>query len=147
MEFRRELLEGVTLTPIRKIEHFQGDIFHVLKSNENSYKKFGEAYFTTVHKGEIKGWKMHSKMIMNLVVPVGEVGFYFYNKTRKKSAYVELSLKNYMRLTVQPNTWVAFEGLNEHLNLILNIASIIHDPNEAINIDLKEIPLVKINTN
>jgi dTDP-4-dehydrorhamnose 3,5-epimerase len=136
-------IEGVSITPIKKICHEKGDVYHALKSTEDSFTKFGEAYFTTVHKGDIKGWKKHTKMVMNLIVPVGEVGFYFHNRTSSKGEFIQVGLSNYVRVTVQPGIWVAFEGLKEELNLILNIASIAHDPNEAINVKLNTFPLLK----
>ncbi|MDQ1298578.1 MAG: hypothetical protein QG558_1117, partial [Campylobacterota bacterium] len=51
---------------------------------------------------------------------------------------VTLSQDNYQRLTVKPNLWVAFKGLGEY-NLLLNLASIEHDPHEAQNIELDKI--------
>ena len=134
---------GISITPIKKICNEKGDIYHALKCTEDSFTEFGEAYFTTVHKGDIKGWKKHTKMVMNLIVPVGEVGFYFYNQTTSKSEYIQVGSSNYVRVTVQPGIWVAFEGLIEELNLILNIASITHDANEVINVELNTFPLLK----
>ena len=37
-----------------------------------------------------------------------------------------------------PNLWFAFKGCSSE-NILLNLANIVHDPNESINIDLKEI--------
>ena len=143
MESKIVAFTGVSITPIKKIHHEKGDIYHALKSTEDSFTEFGEAYFTTVHKGDIKGWKKHAKMVMNLIVPVGDVGFYFYDQTSSKGKFVKVGSNNYVRVTVQPGIWVAFEGLTEELNLILNISSIVHDPNEAINAELKAFPLLK----
>ena len=43
---------------------------------------------------------------------------------------------NYKRLTIEPGAWVAFQGLGLGMNLILNIASCEHDPNESNNLEL-----------
>jgi len=51
---------------------------------------------------------------------------------------VALSQDNYQRLTVKPNLWLAFRGLKED-SMLLNLASIEHDPSESVNIDLQEI--------
>ena len=72
-------LTGVELTKLKKISHPKGDIFHALKSSENSFSGFGEAYFSSVNGEEIKGWKKHTQMVMNLIVPVGTVMFYIYD--------------------------------------------------------------------
>ena len=36
-----------------------------------------------------------------------------------------------MILTVPPLVWIGFQGLEQGMNLLLNIASIPHDPNEV----------------
>jgi len=131
-------LEQIILTPLKQIYNPKGDIFHGMKKSDNGYNGFGEAYFSTINKGDIKGWKKHTLMTLNLIVVSGEIEFVVYNDKTKEFFSTKLSSQNYQRLTLQPNLWMAFRGLGEN-NMLLNIASIEHDPNEAINIDLKEI--------
>ena len=102
MESSITILEGVEVTPLKKIHHPRGDVYHALKCNEDSFTQFGEAYFTSVHQNDVKGWKQHTKMVMNLVVPIGEVGFYFYNHEISKGISVKVGATNYVRVTVQP---------------------------------------------
>ena len=139
MESTLKQIKGVSITPLKKVNHPKGEVFHALKCTENSFSKFGEAYFTTINHGQTKGWKKHKEMVMNLVVPVGQVGFYFFQEN--KSAFTSAGIGNYVRITVQPNIWMAFEGLGENLNMVLNLASLTHDPLEAINVDIKSFPL------
>jgi dTDP-4-dehydrorhamnose 3,5-epimerase len=117
----------------KRIFNEKGDIFHVMKNFSEGFSGFGEAYFTTIHKGKIKGWKKHREMVLNLVVPIGEVEFVVGDGTNFESFII--SKENYKRLRVEPNFWMAFRGIGED-NLILNIASIPHDPNESENRDL-----------
>ncbi|MCP4325456.1 MAG: dTDP-4-dehydrorhamnose 3,5-epimerase [Alteromonadales bacterium] len=136
-------MKGVELTPLKRISHPKGDILHALKSSENSFSSFGEAYFTSVVSGEIKGWKKHTRMCLNLIVPVGSVTFYIHNEEDNITETFLINSENYKRLTVQPGLWVAFKGSGCALNLILNVASIEHDANEAINKPLEYIDLVQ----
>lgn len=132
-------MDGVTLTPLRQIFHPKGDIFHGLKKSEESFNGFGEAYFSTVNTNDIKGWKKHTAMTMNIVVPMGEIEFVVYNEVTKEFFSTVLSsINNYQRLTVEPDLWMAFRGVGKY-NMLLNIASQEHDPAEAINIDINEI--------
>ena len=126
-------MDGITLTPLKKILHPKGDIFRVMKKNDEGFSGFGEAYFSTINKDDIKGWKRHSKMTLNLVVVTGEVAFVVHNNIEFFN--VKLSKSNYQRLTVEPSMWVAFKGLSRE-NILLNIASIEHDPSESENADL-----------
>ncbi len=136
------LMSGVTITSLKQIEHPKGDIFHALKATESSFSEFGEAYFTTVHAGVTKGWKKHTRMRMNLIVPVGEVTFYLHSEQIGKTKAITLGVNHYARLTVEPGIWVAFRGGEHDLNLVLNIASLSHDPLEAENDELNQFPLL-----
>ncbi|WP_087024103.1 dTDP-4-dehydrorhamnose 3,5-epimerase family protein [Thaumasiovibrio subtropicus] len=138
------MIDGITVTPLKKIAHDKGDIFHALKCSETSFSKFGEAYFSTVKKGAVKGWKLHREMVLNLVVPVGSVRFVCFDSRVDSATFeqffeVTLSPCNYCRLTVPNGIWMAFQGIGEGTNLLLNIASIEHDPTESTTCDLSEI--------
>lgn len=131
-------MDGVVLTSLKQIHHPKGDIFHAMKKSDNGFDGFGEAYFSTVNQNDIKGWKKHTKMTLNLLVPVGEIEFVVYNEITKKFFDIKLSQDNYQRLTVQAGLWMAFRGIGNQ-NMLLNLASIEHDPEEANNIELTDI--------
>jgi dTDP-4-dehydrorhamnose 3,5-epimerase len=126
-------------TPLKRIEHPKGDLYHGLKASEESFAGFGEAYFTTVAENETKGWKKHSVMRLNLVVPVGSVTFFVHDEAARATSSVTISSTNYVRLTVVPGLWMAFRGHDE-LNVVLNLASIEHDPDEVEAADLDRFP-------
>ena len=113
-----------------------------MKKSDDGFDGFGEAYFSTISSGDIKGWKKHNQMTLNLLVPAGEVKFVIYdgrtNSPSKGEFYkVVLSvMHNYQRLTVSPGLWVGFQGVGQGQNILLNIASIEHEPTEAENLAL-----------
>jgi dTDP-4-dehydrorhamnose 3,5-epimerase len=131
-------MDGVVLTPLKQIKHPLGDLYHAMKKSDKDFSGFGEAYFSTVNQGCTKGWKKHTEMVLNLIVPMGEVKFVIYSKDLEEFYSVQLSQKNYQRLTIKPGLWVSFRGLGD-TNILLNIASIEHSPNESINVDLDTI--------
>jgi dTDP-4-dehydrorhamnose 3,5-epimerase len=135
-------IEGVILTPLKQVFHPKGDIFHAMKRSDPGFNGFGEAYFSTVNSGDIKGWKKHLRMMMNLVVPVGKIRFVIHDirddsKTFGDFFSVCLSVDNYQRLTVPPGVWVGFQGMGEGLNLLLNLADLEHDPAESENLPIE----------
>ncbi len=134
-------LKNAIFRPLRKIENPKGDIFHGLKKSDDGYSGFGEAYFTTIRFEEIKGWKKHKFMQMNLIVASGNVRFYIFADGASKPKYYDIGSKNYGRLTIPPELWVAFTGLDRGINLILNIANIEHDPDESVNVPIHTFPL------
>ena len=138
-------IAGLILTPLKQIHHPKGDILHGLKKSDAEYSSFGEAYFSTINNGEIKGWNKHKMMTLNLIVPFGEVTFVICDKresSRSKGKFfkVTLSQANYQRLTVPPGLWLAFKGESNDINLILNIADMEHDPDEIEKMDLDKFP-------
>ena len=130
-------MDGVILTPLKKITNSKGDILHAMKKSEKEFSGFGEAYFSSVYKGKIKGWKKHNKMTLNLIVVKGEIEFVVYDN--KNFFNVNLSKNNFQRLTIEPGLWLAFRGLSSD-NMLLNLASIEHDPKESENKDLNNFP-------
>ena len=138
------MIEGVLLTPLKRIPNPKGDIQHAMKRSSPGFVGFGEAYFSTVHPQEIKGWKRHRSATLNLVVPVGDVRFVIHDdrqssKTQGLFHEVIVGSANYARLTVQPGLWVAFQGQSAAGNMLLNISNEEHDPTEADNCDLDSI--------
>jgi len=71
------------IKPLKKFHLNEGDVLHALKASENEFNGFEEVYFSTIKFKKIKAWKRHLKMTMNLVVPVGNVQFIFYNNNKK----------------------------------------------------------------
>lgn len=131
-------MDGIILTPLKKINNPKGNILHALKKSDFGYNGFGEAYFSIVKKGYIKGWKKHTKMILNLIVVVGEIRFVAFDEIKNEFFSIKLSQNNFKRLTVNPGLWLSFQGLAES-NLLLNIGNIEHDPNETIKMSLEEL--------
>lgn len=138
------MIDGVFLTPLKVVHHPKGNIYHAMKASSPGYQGFGEAYFSTITKGAIKGWKRHNRLSLNLVVPVGEIEFVLHDDRVHGSscgAFYDVILgidKNYQRLTVPPGIWVAFRGLAD-TNLLMNILVEEHDPDEADNLALEDI--------
>jgi dTDP-4-dehydrorhamnose 3,5-epimerase len=135
------VISGVMITPLRIIRGDAGDVMHALKQQEISFQGFGEAYFSTVRKQAVKGWKKHRRMVLNLIVPAGAIRFVLYDdrigsETFKTVQQTVLSRENYQRLTVPPGIWMAFQGISDEVNMLLNIASIPHDPLEAESLPL-----------
>jgi dTDP-4-dehydrorhamnose 3,5-epimerase len=138
-------LDEIFITPLARIATDGGDVLHAMKYNDVGYSGFGEAYFSWVAAGAIKAWKRHTKMTMNVIVPIGQVRFMFRLDGTDEYRVEEIGVHRYARLTVPPGIWFGFQGLAEPQNLILNIASIPHDPNEVERLALSDINYFGIN--
>ena len=102
------MLKYVKETNLSIIPLEKGNVLHALKTTESDFQGFGEAFFSTVNFHDIKAWKKHKKMTLNIVVILGVIKFFFFDD-RMNSAYrgkfhefILGPTKNYSRLTVTP---------------------------------------------
>lgn len=139
------MIEGVLITPQRRISNPKGDVMHVLKRSGPGFAGFAEAYFSTVLPGVTKGWRRHRRVTLNIVVPVGSIRFVIHDDRDRSATHgaffnAVLSSDNYARLTVAPGLWTAFRGLGSGPNLLLNIIDEEHDPAESDKVELSVFP-------
>ena len=135
--------DDILVTPLRRIETAGGDVLNAMKHCDVGYDGFGEAYFSWVSVRAVKAWKRHTRMTMNIVVPVGQVKFVFRSINAdgsNKFLVEEIGIDRYARITVPAGIWFGFQGLSDPQSLVMNIASIAHDPNEV-----ERLPLLDIN--
>jgi dTDP-4-dehydrorhamnose 3,5-epimerase len=130
------MIEGVIVTPQKIIAAPGGDVLRGVKNSDSGYVGFGEAYFSTIEYAAVKGWKRHNEMTLNILVPIGEIRFVMFDERTDSSTHnniyeITISRSSYCRLTVPPKIWMAFQGVAKKESLLLNIADIPHDPEEA----------------
>ena len=139
------MINGVTLHPLKHIIVSKGDIYHALKCTDEGYDGFGEAYFSQIEHGQVKGWKRHNRITLNIVVPVGAVKFVVYDDRENsitKGQFEEIILSpsdNYQRLTIASGLWMAFAGVSDETSMLMDIIPEPHDDEEASRLPLEKI--------
>ena len=127
-----ELLDEIKVTKLSTFSLETGNVLHAIKNGDPGYISMGEVYFSFINPNAIKAWKLHYRMTLNLVVPIGMVRFVFLNpQTPVVSRVEEIGEQNYCRLTVPPGIWFGFKGLSVEPSLVTNIADLKHDPSEV----------------
>ena len=132
-------LDEIMVTPLARIPTPRGDVLHAMKQGDAGYAGFGEAYFSWVNAGAVKAWKRHTRMTMNVIVPMGRVRFVFWLEGADAFRVEEIGVDRYVRLTVPPGIWFGFQGLAEPQSLVLNIPNIPHDPQEIEHLALSDV--------
>ena len=135
LDQKEKNIDGVIFTSLKVIDVQNGKVLHGMKVTDKGYQGFGEAYFSCINHNAIKGWKRHSKMVLNIIVPIGKIRFVLFDDrenslTSKCYQEIIMSANNYGRLTVPPGIWFSFQGIGKDKNLLLNISNIPHDINE-----------------
>jgi dTDP-4-dehydrorhamnose 3,5-epimerase len=124
-------IEDIRITPLSRIKTAGGDVLHAMKNTDLGYEGCGEVYFSWIEKSAVKAWKRHKRMTMNLIVPLGSVHFVFLGADGQSVRQEIIGTDRYVRITVPPGIWFGFQGLSASQSLVLNVASIAHDPDEV----------------
>ena len=136
-------MEGVRFSPMDPVSAVGGDVLRALKVSDPCFTEFGEAYFTKIDSGHIKGWTRHNRMTLNLFVCSGAVRFVIHDDGQESGSGDEFEVYeldcagNYGRLTIRPGLWLAFTGIPS--GTVLNIADIEHDPSESDKLSIHKI--------
>lgn len=139
------MIFGVSLYDEKQITVPKGNVFHAIKSCSEGFCGFGEVYFSQIEQGAIKGWKRHNRYTLNIVVPIGKIRFVIYDdrdNSQTFGQFEEIILSpngNYKRLTVAPGLWMAFQGLDEGISMLMDIIPELHDTSEIDKKELDEI--------
>jgi len=135
-------LDSITVVSLDRFPTQGGEVLRCLKITDYGWFEFGEAYFSRIDYGTIRGWKLHKKMHLNLIVPAGKVEFVFYGESKTGSEDFRKEVigeQRYVRISVPPDIWFSFRGLSKPSSLILNIANLEHSPDEVLTLPIGEI--------
>lgn len=119
----------------KKIANKKGNLQKFVDKKSNSFKGFGEIYFTEIKKNKIKGWKKHKKNYSLLKTILGKVKFTFFYKDNFYSLTIKQT--DNQLLQIPPNLWFSFKGISKK-NLLCNVMNKVHSDKEVENIDLNE---------
>ena len=133
-------IDGLRISPLRRIPDERGAIFHMLRADSEEFDTFGEIYFSMVYPGAIKAWHIHDRMTLNYAVPVGMIKLVCYDDressaTRGNVVEIHTGELDYALVTVPPLVWNGFKGEGTGPALVANCATIPHDPDEIRRCD------------
>lgn len=133
-------IEGVKITSLKIISDNRGSVMHMLRSDSPIFEKFGEIYFSTIFKDKIKAWHLHKEATLNYACVFGKVKLVLFDdrqKSETQGLYQEivLSLENYSLITIPPNIWNGFKGLNNDHSIIANCLNLPHNESEMVRLD------------
>ena len=122
------------LHALKQFDNEAGGTWRALRSDDEGYRGFGEAYFTLINPGKTKAWKRHKVATCNLIVPVGEGLFVVENSVLQgQFTSYNIGVHSYQRLVIPPGRWFGFFGAGAQPNLVVNISDLIHDDVECEN--------------
>jgi len=145
----KQNIEGIKITPLKIISDNRGSVMHMLRSDSDVFQKFGEIYFSTIFKDSIKAWHLHKEATLNYACIFGKVKLVLFDDRTESTTYglyqeLYLSLDSYSLITIPPNIWNGFKGLNDIHSIIANCLTLPHNEKEMVRLDLND-PKFKYN--
>tara|TARA_B100001057_G_scaffold491204_1_gene580978 strand:- start:831 stop:1274 length:444 start_codon:yes stop_codon:yes gene_type:complete len=133
-------IKDVIITKLKIIKDERGSVMHMMRNDSNIFKSFGEIYFSTIFKNSIKAWHLHKEATLNYACIKGRVKLVLFDdrtQSSSKGVYEEiiLSPQNYFLITIPPNIWNGFKGLDEEESIIANCLNLPHNEKEMVRED------------
>ncbi|HAL46428.1 MAG: dTDP-4-dehydrorhamnose 3,5-epimerase family protein [Dehalococcoidia bacterium] len=134
------MIDGVEIFPLRRIPDERGMVMHMLRADDPHFQNFGEIYFSVIYPGVIKGWHLHSKMIINYAVVDGNIKLALFDqradsKTHGEVQEIIFGQINYQLVRIPPGVVNGFTAVGGQRAVVANCASMPHDPAEITRID------------
>ncbi len=134
-------IDGLLLQPLAVIAAEGGPVLHMFRPDSPLFANFcggpGEVYFSEVHPGHVKAWKLHTRQRQTFAVPAGLLKIVLYDQRPGSPTHGvlrELLLgrpDHYALLRIPAGIWYGFAAHGNSPALICNCADIAHDPAES----------------
>ncbi len=134
------MIQGVKISKLKIIADNRGKVMHMLRNDSPVFESFGEVYFSTIYENKIKAWHLHKESFLNYACINGKVKLTLFDDRKEsatKNQYQELILspKDYFLVTIPPNVWNGFKGIDKNDSIIANCLSLPHNENEMVRKD------------
>ena len=131
------MIEDVIITRLKVIKDDRGKVMHMLRNDSPVFKNFGEIYFSTINFNSVKAWHLHKEATLNYVCVKGKVKLVLYDdrknsSTKGKIKEYDLSPEDYYLITIPPNIWNGFKGLDKGESIIANCLTLPHNEKEMV---------------
>jgi dTDP-4-dehydrorhamnose 3,5-epimerase and related enzymes len=131
------MIIGVKTKLLKVIPDERGRLMEMLRSDEEIFMKFGQAYMTTAYPGVVKGWHYHKVQYDNMVVVKGMMKIVLYDSRKDSPTHKEVNeffLGDYnpQLLQIPPLVFHGFKCVSETEALVINL------PTEAYNYSLPD---------
>ena len=142
------MIEGVVMKTLRSIPDERGCLTEMLRSDDEVFERFGQAYVTTTYPGVVKAWHMHKGQTDYLACVRGHAKIVLYDgredsKTKGEVMEVDSTEEKPFGVKVPPGVWHGFKSIGG-ITMITNTPTSLFDyenPDEhRLPPDTDEIP-------
>lgn len=120
------MIAGVKKKTLKVIPDERGRLMEMLRSDDEVFLKFGQAYMTTAYPGVVKAWHYHKKQVDNFVVVRGMMKVVLYDSRQESSTFGEineffLGEHNPLLLQIPALVYHGFKCIGDQEAMVINI--------------------------
>ena len=143
------LIAGVEVKRLKVIPDERGRLMEILRSDEPTFKKFGQLYMTTAYPGVVKGWHYHKVQWDHFAVVKGMLKLVLVDQREDSETKDEineffLGVHNPILVAVPPLVLHGFKGIDVEETIVVNCPTEVYhynDPDEyRMDPHLSDIP-------
>ena len=142
-------IQGVLTKPLRVIPDERGFLMEMLRSDDELFERFGQAYVTAVYPGVVKGWHYHRKQTDHFVCITGMAKVVLYDSREDSPTHGQvqeffIGQRNPTLVKIPPFVMHGFKAVGTEMAMIVNFPTELYDyqnPDEyRVAWDSPEIP-------
>jgi len=129
------MIDGVVTKQLKQIADERGWLIEILRSDWESFQKFGQVYITAAYPQIVKAWHMHKKQTDNIACVKGMIKLVLYDnrektKTKRETNEFIIGEKNLLLVKIPPQVWHGFKTITEDYALVMNIPTELYNYKE-----------------
>ena len=126
------MIHGVKIKDLKVIPDERGRLMEILRSDDELFTKFGQAYLTTAYPGVTKAWHYHKIQTDNFVVIKGMMKLVLYDSREDSPTHGEineffLGEHNPKLLQIPPYVYHGFKCISEQEGMVINIPTEVYN--------------------
>lgn len=143
------MIDGVVLRELKPIPDERGWLMELMRSDWETFEKFGQVYLTTVYPGVVKAWHYHKKQTDNMICVKGMLKLALYDSRKLSSTYKQVQEvfsgdRKPLLAKIPPLVYHGFKGIGEETAYVINVPTELYnykEPDEfRLPPDTKQIP-------
>jgi len=129
------MIHGVKTKKLRVIPDERGRLMEMLRSDDDLFIRFGQAYMTTAYPGVVKAWHYHKKQVDHFVCVKGMMKIALYDGRPESPTYKEINEffigeSNPLLLQIPPYVYHGFKCVSEQEAMVINLSTEVYDYQE-----------------
>lgn len=120
------LIKGVKTKKLKVVADERGRLMEMLRSDDELFIKFGQAYMTTAYPGVVKGWHYHKIQTDSFIVVKGMMKVVLYDSRKDSGTYGEINEffmgeHNPILLQIPQYVYHGFKCISEEEAICINL--------------------------